>query len=109
MLKESHLCCARQKRVTFSVIINLKLENSINVWNFELGFVEAGFVPSNFGQSGSNEWVNTNEFELHIVSIVSGPRPIFQFFEDDIVHHIFGNGVGGRSILLASLVMRHVA
>jgi len=101
----NYLSCTAKECVALSLIVDLELINSVDVWNDEFGLV----LPTHLFQVNSNEWINSYKFELNVLCRVALPDSVLEFFNDNGVDYIFRHNVRSGSMTFPGLVMSYIA
>lgn len=82
---DGHLRSTEKSCIANPVIINLELIDTVNVWNFELGFVLSGRLSF---YSRADEGVDPHKLELDVICVERLPLAIFENVNFDGVHLI---------------------
>jgi hypothetical protein len=105
MIKNSYLSCAEEMGKSNPAVVHLKLEHTINIGDLEAAFV---FSTRLLHQDCTDERVNSNKFQLDIISLIGDPFVALQLLNGDGVQYVLHDSVSCRSTFLSSLVVSHI-
>lgn len=105
MIEIACLSCAEEMGKSNPAVVHFKLEYTVNVRDLKTTLVFSTWL---FHQEGTDEWVDTNKFQLDVISLIGNPFFTLQLFNRDGIYDVLHDCVCCGSALLSSLVVSHI-